>query len=178
MRNENIDKYVIPSLDKDLQDFNGYIDYMGNSKKTTELFTKSKERLSLEEKSELQHIFQKAQDNGSLMWQTVISFDNRWLIENNLLDSKTNLLNESKIKEYCRGSIEKMLQSEGMDKNSLWSAAIHYNTDNIHIHVATVQPMPCRAMKVLKTVQVQNSWLREKGIITEDIMNQVEFGKK
>ena len=178
VRNENIDKYVIPSLDKDLQDFNGYIDYMGNSKKTTELFTKSKERLSLEEKSELQHIFQKAQDNGSLMWQTVISFDNRWLIENNLLDSKTNLLNESKIKEYCRGSIEKMLQSEGMDKNSLWSAAIHYNTDNIHIHVATVQPMPCRAMKVLKTVQVQNSWLREKGIITEDIMNQVEFGEK
>lgn len=177
VRNENMNKYIIPSIDQDLRQYDEYIDYMENSKKTTELFTKSKDHLTLEEKMELQHIFQMAQDRGSLMWQTVISFDNRWLSDNNLFDLETRILNERKIKEYCRGSIERMLRAEGMDQNSIWSAAIHYNTDNIHIHVATVQPVPSRELKVTKIVKIQKDWLRKKGIITDDVTKKVELGK-
>lgn len=33
-------------------------------------------------------------------------------------------------------------------ENATWSAAIHYNTDNIHVHVATVEPAPCRQKKM------------------------------
>src|SRR5699024_12555630 len=28
--------------------------------------------------------------------------------------------------------------------NALWSASVHYNTDNIHIHIATVETDPTR----------------------------------
>lgn len=40
------------------------------------------------EKKELKRVFEKAQENDSLMWQTVISFDNRWLEENGLYQSR------------------------------------------------------------------------------------------
>lgn len=38
----------------------------------------------------------------------------------------------------------KEMQKRGDRKSSIWSAAIHFNTDNIHIHVATVEPFPTR----------------------------------
>ena len=33
----------------------------------------------MEEKTKLKDIFKQAQSKDSLMWQTVISFDNKWL---------------------------------------------------------------------------------------------------
>ena len=64
VRNENTAKY------------NLYQDYMGNPEKTTALFTAEKDKLTKAEKNELKEIFNKAQENESIMWQTVISFDN------------------------------------------------------------------------------------------------------
>lgn len=61
------------------QTFNVFHDYMENPEKSTGLFTATKDHLTMDEKKELKEIFQTAQDNESLMWQTVISFDNRWL---------------------------------------------------------------------------------------------------
>ena len=69
--------------------FNLYTDYMGNSEKTTGLFTKQKDMLSKEERDALKKGFEMAQKNGSLMWQTVISFDNWWLDENGIYSHDT-----------------------------------------------------------------------------------------
>ena len=69
VRNENIDKYTIPTLDREIKQYNEYMEYMGDAKKTTELFTNKKDRLTIDEKDQLKDIFQMAQDNGSLMWQ-------------------------------------------------------------------------------------------------------------
>ena len=41
-----------------------------------------------------------------------------------------------------------MLEKENL-QNSVWSGAIHYNTDNIHIHVATVEPSPLRKKEII-----------------------------
>ncbi|GAB5871555.1 hypothetical protein JMUB7549_27660 [Staphylococcus aureus] len=30
-------------------------------------------------------------------------------------------------------------KKEGLEDNLVWSGAIHYNTDNIHVHVAAVE---------------------------------------
>ena len=79
-----------------------------------------------------------AQDNGSLMWQTVISFDNRWLAEHGIYDAKNNVLDERKLKEIARGGVNRMLEKEHLE-SAIWSAAIHYNTDNVHVHIATVE---------------------------------------
>lgn len=135
-RTEHVDRY------------NLYQDYMGNPEKTTDIFTDIKDNLEEQEKMILKTTFQKAQENGSLMWQTVLSFDNRWLEENGLLHKNREELNldERKLKEITRKSINKMLHNEELD-NAVWSGAIHYNTDNIHIHIATVEPIPRRRKK-------------------------------
>lgn len=136
VRNEHISSYSI------------YTNYMGNPEKTTDLFTNSSNHLSPEEKEQLKNTYIKAQKNGSLMWQTVISFDNRWLEDNGLWDSKTHMLDKNKLMNYCRSSVNSMLKAENLE-NAVWSAAIHYNTDNIHIHIATVEPTPTRRKMIV-----------------------------
>ena len=125
------------------EQFNLYNDYMGNPEKTTGLFTNMKKVLTDQEIGNLKQKFEIAQKNGSLMWQTVISFDNRWLEEFGLYSSKTKTLNEKKLKELATNGINKMLRNENLE-HATWSGAIHYNTDNIHIHVAIVEEYPKR----------------------------------
>lgn len=126
--------------------YNLFADYMGNPKKSTGLFTEQKDVLTDTEKKNLKKVMSKAQEQGSLMWQTVISFDNRWLEENGIYNSKLKTLDEKRLKGIARTSIIKMLKKENLE-NAVWSAAIHFNTDNIHIHVATVEPIPMRQTK-------------------------------
>lgn len=126
--------------------YNLYQDYMSNPEKTTGLFTEFSDLKTDAEKKELKRVFEKAQENDSLMWQTVISFDNRWLEENGLYQSKDRVLDEERLKGITRSAVCKMLEKEGL-QNAVWSAAVHYNTDNIHIHIATVEPHPMREKK-------------------------------
>ena len=136
VRNEHISSYSI------------YTNYMGNPEKTSDLFTSVSNHLTEEEKEQLKNTYIKAQKNGSLMWQTVISFDNCWLEQNGLWNSKTNMLDKNKLMNYCRSSVNVMLKAENLE-NAVWSAAIHYNTDNIHIHIATVEPTPIRRKMIV-----------------------------
>lgn len=126
--------------------YNLYQDYMGDPDKTSSLFTESCNALNQAEKQQLKELFQTAQDKGSLMWQTVISFDNRWLAENGLYRPEEQMLDEDRLKGIVRGAVGKMLKAEKLE-NAVWSAAIHFNTDNIHVHVATVEPDPMRELR-------------------------------
>lgn len=123
--------------------FNLFNDYMGNPEKSTGLFTAGKDALSYKEKKGLKEIFETAQKNGSMMWQTVISFDNAWLEQNGVYDAEKKMLDERKLKEVVRVAVDRLLKSEGLE-HAVWSAGIHYNTDNIHVHIATVEPYPMR----------------------------------
>ena len=125
------------------QTYSLFHDYMDNPEKSTGLFTDKIDRVDLKQKRELKELFQKAQENGSNMWQTVISFDNRWLEKNGIMDTQTNFIDEAQIRRAARYGINKMLQAEGLEL-ATWCASFHYNTDNIHIHVATVEPYPTR----------------------------------
>lgn len=136
-RNNAFSTYNISS------DYEQYNEYMGNPEKSSGLFTADKDSLTYAEKKELKSIFEMAQDNQSLMWQTVISFDNRWLEKNGVYDPEKKVLDEQKVKETVRKAINRLMESEGMD-HAVWSAGIHYNTDNIHVHIATVEPYPMR----------------------------------
>lgn len=64
--------------------YNLFNEYMGNPYKSTGLFTAEKDSLTLQEKKHLKKVFSIAQTNQSLMWQTVISFDNNWLQKNGI----------------------------------------------------------------------------------------------
>ena len=161
-KRESLDKYNL---------FGDYIKYMENEEKTIQkhyeegtekvssLFTKDKDNLSPEEKDNVKELFKKAQVNGSNMWQTVISFDNSYLAEIGIYDPRTQFLNEKVLIAAGRKAISSMLEKEGL-QNAIWTASFHYNTDNIHIHVATVEPSPMREKKPFK------EWERnEKGKI-------------
>lgn len=134
------------------KDFYKYMDYMNDSKKQGELFTANKDYLDKEELSKLKEAFALAQKNESPMWQDVISFDNAWLEKQGLYDSKTGKLDEVRIKNIVREAVKELLKNEKMEDNAVWTAAIHYNTDNIHVHIATVEPYPTREKK----------WFRDK----------------
>lgn len=141
-----------------------YTDYMDNpekqqqklgfnpkSERTSALFTATKDNLTLDEKENLKHQFLKAQKNESPMWQNVISFTNEFLEENGLYDSASGFLDENKIRYVTRLAMNEMLANEKMDASAVWSASIHYNTDNIHIHMAIVEPNPTRRKKEFTT---------------------------
>lgn len=152
-RNKNTDRY------------NLFQNYMGNPEKTHALFTKTKDNLTAEEKEVLKDAFSQAYDNGSLLWQTVVSFDNQWLEQNGLYNRTTHILDEPKLNEITRLAVSKMLEKENMD-HALWSAAIHHNTDNIHIHIAITEITPMREKKEFteyKFVKEKEKYVNEKG---------------
>ncbi len=129
-----------------IDEYNVYQDYMGNPYKTTGLFAQDKSRLSEKEKQELKEQFSMAQDNKSLMWQTVISFDNEWLRKQGLWNGYLSAQNEQKLQGIIRKSVNEMLEKENL-QNAVWSAAFHLNTDNLHVHIAIVEPIPMREKK-------------------------------
>ena len=136
-----------------------YNDYMGNPQKTTSIFTRFSSKLSEKEKIDLKNNFAKAQNNGSIMWQEVYSFDNNFLIKQGLYDPTINSLDEEKIKEAIRKSIDYSLEKTNIKDSAIWSGAIHYNTDNIHIHVAICEPNPTqnRGKRTQKTLDDMKS---------------------
>ncbi|RKD26504.1 hypothetical protein BEP19_16845 [Ammoniphilus oxalaticus] len=118
-------------------EFQSYQDYMSNEEKSTGLFTNEKDVLTDQEKERFKDTFKDMQEKGSVLWQDVISFDNDWLKERGVLQDKG--IDEKKLKNVTRSAVNEMLKHEKLLDTTIWTAAIHYNTDNIHIHVATVQ---------------------------------------
>jgi hypothetical protein len=139
--------------------FSLYQDYMGNPDKTSSLFTHKYDRLTEEQKAKLKESFEEAQKNKSIMWQDVITFHNPWLQEQGIYDARTHTVDERKLMYVTRQAMSKMLERERLNESAVWSAAIHYNTDNIHIHIATVEPNPTRSRgkRKPKTLDVMKS---------------------
>lgn len=117
--------------------FEKYQDYMSNEEKSTGLFTSSKDSLNDKDKEYFKEEFKKAQESGSILWQDVISFDNDWLKESGVLEGKN--IDNKQIQNATRSAVQDILKKEGMIDSAIWTGAIHYNTDNIHVHVAIVQ---------------------------------------
>ena len=142
--------------------FSGYNDYMGNPEKSGKLFTSGFDSLNNEQLSTLKALFQKAYDNDSILWQSVISFDNRYLTKMGLYDPTTKTLNEAKLRECTRAMMKAMLENENMSSSAIWSASIHYNTNNIHIHVAMVEPNPTRKKRIVYGQERPVGYIRAK----------------
>lgn len=90
----------------------GYIKYMANPVKTSNLFTLETNSLDEADIAELKNEFINAADNGSAMWQDVFSFRNDWLIEHGYLDAETNQLDESKLQLATRLGMNAMLKKK------------------------------------------------------------------
>ncbi|WP_180526103.1 MobP2 family relaxase [Staphylococcus haemolyticus] len=116
-----------------------YIHYVFDESKTQSMFNESKNFMDKNDVYNLKKSFRNAQQNNGIMWKEVISFDNDTLIKEGLYDSKTKILDEQKFRNATRKMMEKFEDKEGLKNNLKWGASIHYNTDNIHVHVAGVE---------------------------------------
>lgn len=138
IRSGNFRKYNVLPTD-------GFNQYMENPEKSSGLFTQNKNQLTKDERKEVKRLFEKAQKNESIMWQDVVSFDTRWLIEQNFYDPKTEELNEAKIMNAVRSAMKEQLRLENLENSAVWTGAIHYNEKHhIHVHLAIVEPEPTR----------------------------------
>ncbi|EGI2115162.1 hypothetical protein FH832_003233, partial [Listeria monocytogenes] len=154
--------------------FTFYQDYLANPDKTSSLFTDQSDGLNEEEKRNLKQVFETAQANNSIMWQDVITFHNPWLEEQGLYDSRRHTVDEKKVMDITRKAVNDMLKREKLNGSAVWSAAIHYNTNNIHIHIATVEPHPTRERGMRK----QGSLDAMKAKVVNQMTNRRENQKK
>src|SRR5699024_6124264 len=104
--------------------------------------------------------FQVAQQNESPLWQDVISFDNDWLEKQGVYNSENHTVDEPKMRSIVRETMQTMLAAERMQQSAIWTASLHYNTDNIHVHIATVEPHPTREVMNVFDKET-NTWREE-----------------
>jgi len=146
--------------ENDFDMFYQFMDYMDDDTKQGELFTADQDYLNDTEKQKVKKQFQVAQQNESPMWQDVISFDNDWLEKQGVYNSESHTVDETKMRSIVRETMQTMLAAESMQQSAIWTASLHYNTDNIHVHIATVEPHPTRdVMNVFD--KGTNTWREE-----------------
>ena len=143
--------------------FSGYLDYSGRTNATdkekniehkkrrkqskalhSSFFTSNTDNLSETELDELRFLFDLAQENKSVLWNIVYSFDNDWLESEGLFNKKTKELDELKMKEAIRRAMNYSMENLNIKESAIWSANIHYDTDNIHVHIGMCEPIPTR----------------------------------
>ena len=140
--------------------FSSYVDYMDREEaKRNKSFNKDTDLMSENEKLDAKKLFAKAQKNRSILWQDVFSFDNKWLEKQGLYNPKTKELDEKKVKDAVRKSIEFAVEKKCIAETCIWNGAIHFNTDNIHVHVAICEPNPTiqRGKRTQKTLDIMKS---------------------
>ena len=122
--------------------FREYIDYMNRSYATekqnqdmTAVFNGEANYLQKSRVEELKQDLELAYQNGSLLWQGVISFDNAFLAEQGLYDKETGQVDQQAIKNVIREAVPKLIEREGLSDSAFWWGNIHLNTDNIHVHI-------------------------------------------
>ena len=149
-------------LDLKSSNYAEYLEYMDSKnrkkekdKTTVKLFTEDKDILSDEDKEKLKNVYRIAQERGSYLWKDVFSFDNKWLEENKYYNSESKQLNEGKIREAIREAMSFRIEKENLNE-AVWTADIHYNTDNIHIHTSLVELEPSKKKGKLKPQTLSN----------------------
>ncbi|WP_074037999.1 MobP2 family relaxase [Exiguobacterium profundum] len=145
-----------PDAKDSREQFETYHDYMEDETKSSGLFTREDDRLSDKKRRAVRDIFKHAQVRGSILWQDVISFDNAWLRETGVLHD--DLVDEKRLIQATRDAVDSMLQKEKM-VHAYWTGAVHYNTDNIHVHIAIVETshMRERGKRKPKSIELMKS---------------------
>lgn len=122
--------------------FKEYIDYMNRSYATekqssdlTAIFNQDSNYLQKDKVNTLKENLEKAYNNGSLLWQGVISFDNSFLESQGLFDKATGQVDQQAIKNVIRDAMPTLIEKEGLSESAFWWGNIHLNTDNIHVHI-------------------------------------------
>lgn len=109
------------------------------------VFSSDKDIVQLKDLNYIRDQLNEGQKNNSVLWQDVVSFDNSFLKKKGILSSKTGILNEEELQKATK-KMQSIFQKEMNPplNDMYWVASIHRNTDNVHIHIATVERDPRR----------------------------------
>ena len=135
----------------------GILSYMADEKKASGLFTKDKDFVDKNSIRELKESYQQAEQNGSLQWKFVGSFDNEWLKENQILDSDGEV-REQALKKSVRVMMDRLIKEEKfIPSQTIWAASFHHNTDNLHFHISLVEKENSREMVKRRQKKIEKS---------------------
>lgn len=152
--------------------FAEFTKYMSNSEKSDGLFDMWNDNLSDYKRDKISERYNNAQSKKGILWRHVISFDNNWLEKNGVLQN--GKLDEGELKAHVRKSMTELLKKEKLLMNTTWSASIHFNTDNIHVHVSHVENKVERFRGKLKLKSIESA----KRTMANSIMNRAEQYKE
>ena len=135
----------------------GILSYMADEKKASGLFTKDKDFVDKNSIRELKESYQQAEQNGSLQWKFVGSFDNEWLKENQILDPDGGV-REQTLKKAVRVMMERLIKEEKfIPSQTIWAASFHHNTDNLHFHISLVEKENSRELVKRRKKKIEKS---------------------
>lgn len=86
-----------------------------------------------------QHRFQEAYAENAILWKPIISFEQGFLEEIGVIEN--HVVSEEKLKQATRQAVENFIKNNELPAMH-WTGMIHYDTDNVHIHVAMVEKNP------------------------------------
>ncbi|CZR09838.1 hypothetical protein SAMN04488048_13222 [Trichococcus flocculiformis] len=135
----------------------GILSYMSDEKKASGLFTKDKDFVDKNSIRELKESYQQAEQNGSLQWKFVGSFDNEWLKENQILNPDGEV-REQALKKSVRVMMDRLIKEEKfIPSQTIWAASFHHNTDNLHFHISLVEKENSRELVKRRKQKVEKS---------------------
>lgn len=106
--------------------------------------------------------FDEAYQKGGLLWKPIISFDNDWLKEQGVLVE--NVIDEEKLKQTTRHMMTSLLKERGLERDVYWVGQLHYDTDNIHFHVAMVEKNPTSVKEMSEQEEKKHGKFSQKSI--------------
>ncbi len=116
-----------------------------------------------------------AAKNQNLMWKTVISFSDDFLIREGIMDNAEDRhLDQRKIKQVIQTAMPDMLKAEGIDESAEWFANIHLhgdkNKNHIHVHIGTFEQETKRPEKF----NVETKRMEPKGVFKQGTINNLK----
>lgn len=164
--NDIYDKYegfIDYLLDKEKS--TSYVDYINNKEKTETKAFNYENNLNAEAIEKIRDEFSQSRIDGSNLYRSVISFENDFLRENKIIDENDNIIDNYKLNLAIQSSVIR-LQTNSRIKNNdfVWIANFHFNTDNIHCHIAYID----------KNEKNMSKWQKNKMVINTKGFEQVK----
>ena len=112
--------------------------YFSPGDRSDGIFDPKKDRLTPEEMENYHVIYDRSQAAGCPLYRGVISFDNNFLREQGIMFNGD--VEKRRLKDVTRAAVSTLIEKSHLDSlNVEWTGAIHYNTDNIHVHFSLVE---------------------------------------
>lgn len=166
---------------KVMQNKKDYIDYIENEEKTSFPSFSAVGTLNDQQVDEIRSRFEKSRKNDNNLYRGVFSFDNDFLISEGLIDEQFNVIDKDKMIVCIQNAMKELNKNSRIDMDKMvWIANFHFNTDNIHCHVAYIDEDEDRLSKEQKAEMVINEKGMEKAKskVINSIIQDKEFLKE